>query len=170
MRVKKVRGMKRKTENMMKRIEESTMEFPSEFYKGYWHLHLPADQDFINSHKTPCNVKRLCIQALIDRTNHLMEIKPDSNEKLRAAACITFPHLWDSQIIVFKGDRHFQNFFNRNDDFQRWIPLAEERNLAAEWELSIPSGMKVKGFKEEVIDDEEEACHTREIWFIGELI
>lgn len=169
MRVKKVRGIKRKTKNMIKRIEENTMEFPSEFYKGYWHLHLLVAQDFIDSDKTPYNVKQLCIQTLIDRTKRLIEVKPDSKEKLRVAACINFPHLWDSQIIVFKGDSHFEDFFNRNDDYQKWTPLTKERGIETEWGLFISNGMEIKCFKEEVIDDEDEYYHTGEIWFIGEL-
>lgn len=53
MREKKVRGIKRKSNNMIERIEAKTLEFPTEFYNGYWHLHLPVAQDFISSNKTP---------------------------------------------------------------------------------------------------------------------
>lgn len=44
MRVKKVRGLKRKTKNMLKRIDQETTPFPVDFYNGYWHLHLPVAQ------------------------------------------------------------------------------------------------------------------------------
>ena len=46
---KKIRGLKRKTKNMIKRIEQETEVFPVEFYNGYWHLHLPVSQSFISS-------------------------------------------------------------------------------------------------------------------------
>ncbi len=42
---KKIRGIKRKVKNMVKRIEQETMNFPSDFHNGYWHLHLPVDKD-----------------------------------------------------------------------------------------------------------------------------
>jgi len=42
MRNKKLRGLKRKTRNMINRIGEETSDFPLDFYNGYWHLHLPA--------------------------------------------------------------------------------------------------------------------------------
>lgn len=38
MREKKVRGMKRKTNEMVTRIEENTQEFPADIEQGYWHL------------------------------------------------------------------------------------------------------------------------------------
>ncbi len=88
---------------MVRRIEENTVEFPSEFYKGYWHLYLPVAQDFIDSSNTPRNVKRLGIQTLIDKVKYLVNVKPDSKETLRVVACITSPHLHDSQIIYRCG-------------------------------------------------------------------
>ncbi|MCP1531075.1 hypothetical protein [Bacillus pumilus] len=53
MREKKVRGMKRKTNEMVTRIEESTREFPADIEQGYWHLPLPFAYDFICTNKTP---------------------------------------------------------------------------------------------------------------------
>jgi len=54
MREKKIRGIKRKFKQMIERIDEYAEEFPTEeFQNGYWHLHLPVAQDFIDSCKTP---------------------------------------------------------------------------------------------------------------------
>ncbi|ANU13024.1 hypothetical protein B481_3394 [Planococcus halocryophilus Or1] len=71
MREKKIRGIKRKIEEMVNRIEENTMAFPTEFYNGYWHMHLPVGQDLISSDKTPWKVKQLCILKLVDRAAYL---------------------------------------------------------------------------------------------------
>lgn len=50
MREKKIRGMKRRTKTLIKRIEDSTKAFPSAFYNGgYWHMALPVSQTFIDS-------------------------------------------------------------------------------------------------------------------------
>ncbi|MCS3597120.1 hypothetical protein M2370_002302 [Bacillus sp. JUb91] len=52
MREKKIRGMKRKTNTMIKRIEEYTNTLPSTFYHDeYWYMPLPVSQAFINSQK-----------------------------------------------------------------------------------------------------------------------
>nr|WP_082862852.1 DUF3916 domain-containing protein [Domibacillus aminovorans] len=88
------------------------MEFPMEFYNDYWHMHLPVAQDFINSNKTPNKVKRLCIQTLLDRADHLIRMKPNDKEKYRVVVAVDLPDLWGTQIIVFKGDSYFKNFFN----------------------------------------------------------
>ncbi|MGG3449368.1 DUF3916 domain-containing protein [Domibacillus aminovorans] len=93
-------------------MEENTMEFPMEFYNDYWHMHLPVAQDFINSNKTPNKVKRLCIQTLLDRADHLIRMKPNDKEKYRVVVAVDLPDLWGTQIIVFKGDSYFKNFFN----------------------------------------------------------
>lgn len=86
MREKKVRGLKRKSNSRVRGIEKYTREFPTEFYNGYWHLHLPVAQDFISSSKTPNRIKRLCIQTLLDRAVHLIRLKPQDKDKYRVVS------------------------------------------------------------------------------------
>lgn len=168
MRVKKVRGVKRKSINMIKRIEENTLEFPTEFYNGFWHMPLPVAQDFINSVKTPQKIKRLCVQTLLDRTLYLRGLKPNDKEKFRVTVLVDLLDLWYSQIIVFKGDSYFKDFFNRNDEYQKWLHLTNDRNIQTEWGLAVPNDLQIIGFKD-VITDEEGYHYEGEIWFIGEL-
>ena len=131
---KKIRGMKRKTNTMIKRIEEHTKIFPSTFYNDeYWYMPLPVSQAFIESHKTPRKVKRLCIQTFIDRVNHLIKIKPNDTHTYRVVVFISIESLWNSQIIIFKNERYFHNFFNRNSEFQNWVPLSNEINFWETW-------------------------------------
>ena len=168
MRVKKLRGLKRKTNTIIQRLEEETTVFPSEFYNGFWHLHLPADYNFITSQKTPFNVKGQFIQALIDRAEHLISRKPSGPEKFNVFLSLDLPGLWNSQIIIFEGDSHFEGFFERDDYYQKWIPLPGERSIQKERGLTIPKTMNIKGFKE-LITDDNGFQQEGEIWFIGEL-
>jgi len=168
MQKKKIRGIKRKTNNMIKRILENTLEFPLEFNNDYWHMHLPVAYDFINSIKTPFKVKRLCIHTLLERADHLIRMKPNYKEKYRVVVAIDLPNLWNSQIIVFKGDSYFKNFFTRNDEYQKWLHLSEEGNIQIEWGITVPNDMQISGFKE-LITDEDGYRYEGEIWFIGEL-
>ena len=116
---KKIRGMKRKTNAMIKQIEEHTKTFPSTFYNDeYWYMPLPVSQAFIDLCKTPRKVKRLCIQTLLNQANHLIKIKPSDTHTYRVVTLISIENLWESQIIVFKNDDYFHNFFNRNNEFQ----------------------------------------------------
>lgn len=169
MRIKKLRGLKRKTGNMIKRIEAETSDFPLDFYNGYWHLHLPVAQAFIDSERIPFGIKRFCVQTLLDRAKYLSEIKPNTPENYRVVVYISFQALFESQIIVFAGDSHFEGFFNRNDEFQKWILLSEERNLESEWRIDIPKDMNILGFKEEITEEDGE-IFKRDIWFIGEIV
>lgn len=88
---------------MVNRIEEYTMVFPTEFYNDYWHMRLPVAQGFISSDNTPRKVQRLCIQTLLDRSEHLKALQPHDDEKYRVVVLIDLPGLWNSQIIIFKG-------------------------------------------------------------------
>ena len=165
---KKIRGMKRKTNAMIKRIEEHTKTFPSIFYNDeYWNMLLPVSQAFIDSRKTPRKVKRLCIQTLLNQANHLINMKPSDTHTYRVVVLISINNLWDSQIIIFKNEGYFHNFFNRNSELQKWIPLANESNFWKTWGISICPTAQMLHFQEVIYD--EEAIEKKEIWFIGEL-
>ncbi|MGM0846101.1 MAG: DUF3916 domain-containing protein [Bacillota bacterium] len=167
MREKKVRGKRRKTSNLINRIEKNTVHFPKEFYNGYWQMRLPVDQGFINSKKTPRGIKNIVIQTLLQRVSHLIEIKPHDEWKYRVAALVSVPDLWRSEIIVFKGESYFEFFFNRNDEYQKWIPLSDKRNIQTEWRLSISDELQIVGYKEVIYVDGDYS--EGEIWFVGEL-
>lgn len=168
MREKKIRGMKRKTNTMIKRIEIHTKTFPSAFYYDeYWYMPLPVSQAFINSCKTPRKVKRLCIQTLLNQANHLIKIKPSDTHTYRVVVLISIESLWDSQIIIFKNEDYFHNFFNRNSKFQKWIPLSNESDFWKVWGILICPTAQMLHFQEVIYD--EDAIDENEIWFIGEL-
>lgn len=168
MRKKKMRGLGRKTEAIVHRLEQETEHFPDEFYNGFWHLHLPADYDFITSEKVPRKIKRQCIQALIDRAAHLISRKPAGPEKYYVFVSADLPALWNAQIIIFEGAANFEGFFTRDNEYQKWLPLPDNRNLQEEWGLAVPEIMQMSGYKE-ILLDETGTANEGEIWFIGEL-
>ena len=94
---KKVRRLRRKTKDMINRIEDETKEFPSDSYNGYWHLHLPVAQSFIDSEKTPFGIKRLCVQTLLNAAKHLIGIKPHTDDKYRVVVSIDSSKLLGSE-------------------------------------------------------------------------
>lgn len=168
MREKKIRGMKRKTNTMIKRIEEHTKTFPSAFYNDeYWYMPLPVSQAFIDSCKTPRKVKRLCIQTLLNQAQHLIKIKPSDTHTYRVVVLISIDNLWDAQIIIFKNEDYFHNFFNRNSEFQTWIPLSNQSDFWKTWGISICPTVQTLHFQEVIYD--EDTIDEKEIWFIGEL-
>ncbi|MBJ8051033.1 DUF3916 domain-containing protein [Bacillus cereus] len=169
MREKKLRGMKRRTKTMIKRIEEYTNTFPSTFYNDeYWHMPLPGSQAFIDSNKTPRKVKRLCIQTLLDRADLLMKMKPNDTNIYRVVVMITIASLWHSQIIIFKNNDYFHSFFNRDNEFQKWIPLSNASDFRHEWKISISNRVQTLYFQE-IINVEDGFYDEGELLFIGEL-
>lgn len=168
MREKKLRGMKRKTNTMIKRIEEHTKTFPSTFYNDeYWNMLLPVSQAFIDSCKTARKVKRLCIQTLLNQANHLINMKPSDTYTYRVVVLISINNFWDSQIIIFKNEDYFHNFFNRNSEFQKWILLSNEIDFWETWKISVYHSFQTLRFQEIIYDLDE--CYEKEITFIGEL-
>jgi hypothetical protein len=159
----------RQSSLMIRRIVEGTEAFPREDNRGcgYWHMHLPVAQAFIDSKRTSKSVRRLCILMLVHRAFHLCTIRPRLRRKTRVVATITLPNLFDSQLIVFFGDDYFTSFFDRDTEEQKWLPLPGDRSLSEEWKLNVPAGFSEKGFREVITNEDQH--HDGEIWFIGEL-
>jgi hypothetical protein len=166
---KKVRGLKRRKKTLTNCVIDMTeqMPNPSECGLGYWHLHLPFAQAYINSEKTPNKLRRDIMQILINRVSHLKNIKTQEQDEYRIYTLISLPDLFDSQIVVLPDKSWFDGFFERDSKEQKWLPLDKSRNLIEEWKLNLPSDLDVKGYKE--IISEEDYYSEGEKWFIGEL-
>lgn len=166
---KKVRGARRKCLLMIEKINSLTNNYPdTKIYDEYWHMHLPVAQAFINSNKTPTYVRKECMQSLLNRAKHLSEIKSNLDVKNRVTVCISLPNIWDSQIIVFIDENYYNDFFYRNNDFQKWTPLSENRSLSKVRNLMVPEGFQEKGYIEEIFDEDFNV--VSELWFFGELL
>lgn len=133
----------------------------------YWHARLPRSSSFIDSSKIPPSIPRLCIQALIDRVQYLIDVRPKSVAGTRAITEINLPKLSRSGIITFFDEDYFNDLFNRDIGSQEWLPLSTCRSLEKEWVVSVPDKLSIKGYQEEINDGD--FLHTREFWFVGEL-
>lgn len=99
---------------------------------------------------------------------HLIAQKPQDTDVFKVVALVSLPRLFDSQLIVFQGRKHFDGFFDRDSEWQRWIPLGPDRDLQKEWGVTVPEGLGINGFKETLIE-EDGKVYEQELWFIGEL-
>lgn len=164
---RKVRGKQRRCRALARRLSECTSEFPaSHDERGYWHLHLPVAQGFIDAPRIPLRVRRECIQLVLDACCRLCSRRPPT-VFARVVAAISTPSLFGSQLIVFYSPPYFDSFFNRRGPEQQWISLPAARSLAREWELTLPNGFMERGFHEHIHDEDFE--QDSEIWFFGEL-
>ncbi|PFK67194.1 hypothetical protein COJ21_24315 [Priestia megaterium] len=167
---KKTRGIKRKCRTFVNSITEYTTSLPSpedNSYLGYWHLHMPFNESFIDSKNTSNSVRKLCMQTMINRMQHLIDTRTELEKEYRIYILISLPKLFDSQIVVLFDKEDLNGFFDRNTEEQSWIPLPSERSIEKEWGLEIPENLVIKGYKETIND--EDYFHEGELWFIGEL-
>jgi hypothetical protein len=134
---------------------------------GYWHLHLPFSQAYIDSIKAPNKLRRDIIQTLINRVSHLKNLKSPLQDEYRIYTVISLPNLFDSQIAALPDRSWFDGYFERDSQEQKWQPLNKQRNLIKEWKLILPPVLEVKGCK--AIISDEDYCYEGEKWFIGEL-
>ncbi len=154
---------------MITEIHALTTVFPEEERHGcgFWRMKLPVSPGMIDGPEVSTDVRKTCIQTIIDRAYYLVTIKPVDHTDTRVVASITLPELFDAQIIVFYGSDYFSSFFNRDTSDQRWLPLPIGRSLAKEWGLHIPGGFAEIGFQEIIqIND---CTYIGEYWCIGEL-
>ena len=162
----KSRGLRRKSQNMVRRLSQQTEVFPKAHQGvGFWHLHLPVSHEFIDSSKAPFGIRRLCAQTLINRAFDLAALAPDPVQT-RVVAAISLPELWSSQIVVFFGPDYFNSFFDRDSTEQKWTPI-EGRRLTKKWHLQLPHGLSERGTTEEIFKPD--FASTGELWFIGQL-
>lgn len=166
----KVRGARRKCNGMIESIREATLVFPEEHALGwgFWHMHLPVDQAFIDSQKTPYWVRRQCMQCLIDGAERLRNLKPISDKSVQVIASISLPRLWDSQITVLLGQDYISAPIEQDSEWHRLEPLRESRSISREWGLKIPDGFQERGYHERICD--QDYSQAGEVWFIESTI
>jgi hypothetical protein len=174
---KKVRGLRRRSRTFSKYITEQTESLPiaknnDPSYLGYSYLNLSFDEFFIDSKKTPNSVRKFFVQTIINRIQHLIDIKTESEREYRVFCAFTPPNLLGSQITILftkKGlESFYEGFFSREKEGRRFIPLHQDQSIEAEWGLHIPKGLDVRGYKKDVGDDDY-YYPQEEIWLIGEL-
>jgi len=167
MRHPKIRGARRRCSTFARRLAEFTSCFPTAHdERGYWHLHLPIAQSFIDSPRAAQSIRRECVQLLLDAASRLTALRPPS-VTARVVAAVSTPLLFDSQLIAFFSADYFASFFLRDGPEQQWSALPASRSLAREWSLALPSGFSERGFHEHIHDEDYE--QHGEIWFFGEL-
>jgi hypothetical protein len=165
--MKKIRGKKRRLNAFSRQLDDEVASFPSEGRSGcgYWHLHMPCAQSFIDHSPNPTRLRKDCVKAILKTTLRLRLVKPEDVDA-RVVCCLSWPSLWDSQIIVFFGNDYYDGFFDRNSPDQQWIERPSGW-LVEFFNLDIPKGATEKVYLEKIqdADGESEAILS----FIGDL-
>jgi hypothetical protein len=169
MRMKKIRGLKRRIRKFYKELEEQTNLFPTDF-TGYYEYHLPDNGAYwLNSSKVSYKLKSECFQFLISRTKHLIDLKPAMFQEAKVVLMIDF-HYWYATKIYIENE-YKEAKFEWNNGNVSVVQLETFRDFAKEWNVKIPLGLKVIGTKSEVINKDHyfSDLYGGETWYIGHL-
>ncbi|WP_412761264.1 DUF3916 domain-containing protein [Priestia megaterium] len=74
---------------------------------------MPFNESFIDSKNTSNSVRKLCMQTMINRMQHLMDIRTELEKDYRIYILISLPRLFDSQIVVLFDKEDLNGFFDR---------------------------------------------------------
>jgi hypothetical protein len=168
MRMKKFRGLKRRIKKFYNDFEEETRIFPTDF-EGYYEYHLPDNGAYwLNSSRVSNKLKSECFQFLINRTKHLIDLKPTKLADAKVVLMIDFHYWYATKIYIFKEPKEAELVWN--DGNVSVEKLEDFRDFTKEWNVKIPSGLSVIGTKSKVINmDLNSVLYGGETWYIGQL-
>jgi hypothetical protein len=128
---------------------------------------MPCSKGLVDSQNSPSKLRKECIQLLINSAYDLTKTRPDSGKENKIVCLINLPFIWDSQVIVFYDNNYYEDFFDRNSDYQRWSKLNTGDSIIDSLNLKCPDNFKVQGYNEEINDGDYK--RKGQLWFIGEL-
>lgn len=159
MKIKKMRGVKRRAAWALREVEADSAVFPEEFYDGFWHMHLPCLWQ--RATISLARYRRDCAKILLRQLEHFIQNKPNDGECYRVVVAFLLPAFDESQLMVFRGDSYYKEFFAHfNKEKFGVIP---NRALGA---LIGASGTKHKIIGRQMADPSDRNGAT---WFIGEV-
>ena len=161
MKIKKMRGIKRRVAWALREVEADSAVFPVAFYEGLWHMHLPCLWQ--RATISLARYRRDCAKILLRRLEHFRKNKPDDGECYRVVVAILLPAFDESQLMVFRGDSYYKEFFDHFDGerFARLEPRTD-------WEAFIRSvvGTDCGIICRQMADTGE---RNGVVWFIGDV-
>jgi hypothetical protein len=169
MRIKKIRGLKRRIRKFFKDFEEETNAFPTDF-EGYYEYHLPDNGAFwLNSPKSSYKLKSECFQFLINRTKHLIDLRPAELGEAKVVLMIDF-HYWYATKIYIENEYKEAKFVWKDENVSV-VQIDHFRDFTKEWNVKIPPGLKIIGTRSKVInrDYHFSELYGGETWYIGNL-
>lgn len=171
-REKKNRGRRRKFRNIKNNIAEWSQSLPippdkSPNYLGYRAYSFATGKDFGDYSKFRKKYKREIMQIIINFVKRLHDLKSEHEKEYRILCYLPLPDLYLSYVMIGYTKAGLDSFYNglyKNGKFLKKFSLSEnDQFLQTEWGLTIPDGLRVKGFdgKGEYIGDS--------MWFVGNI-
>ena len=161
----KVRGQRRKFLKLKQRLKELGLFFPEDnfVHDKYYHYHFPCNQELLDSVQSTKKIRRNGLQLLINSAVDLIEARPEIKKNHKVICALTFPYIWDSQVIIFYDEHYYNDFLNISKNCLK----SAETNELIKYGLSIPSEFSNVVCIEEFDDEEEDLTTTT--YYIGEI-
>ena len=169
MRIKKMRGIKRRIPRVIREIKKDCADILEYFASDYWHSHMPplfSYPTFCEPHISMAKYRRLCMQTFVDQIAYLKENTPKDEHYYRVVAAIILPNIEESQLLVFRGDSYFKEFFATFDGDDN-IKIDTPGMFQKKFGISVPSDLQVSG--RQVADKSRRLFPNGELWFVGDL-
>lgn len=78
--------------------------------------------------------------------------KKNKRDKQNTTIILSYPNLFTSEICVFYTEEYFNNFYNRNNVYQKWIP--KQKGIIEDLKLTIPEECEILNFDELITDED----------------
>lgn len=159
----KTRGQKRKLKTLLNNIDgfEAFTDINCEFE----HFHVPSTP-WIEMPKTSGKVKTEFCKKWIAKTEEFISQKPMELPFCKVVAVLSYPNLWDSQIIIFYDEAYFSSFWDRKGPYQVWTRIEDGRSFIKERGILIE--LPETGYVEKI--DDYNYRRNSLIWFYGEQL
>ncbi len=166
--MRKIRGRRRQLHGFRNRLLATTSHYPEPDQEGedYWHAHMPTAQAFLDYSNQPTRLRRQCVEILLQATHRLVQ-RQLAGHTSRVTCCINWPHLWDSQLIVFFSEAYFGQFFSRNGPWQTW-EKQESPWLESTLDLVPPPSLQEQVYLE-TIREAGSLPYQETLIFVGQL-
>lgn len=127
------------------------------------HFHVPCEE-WLSMPKTSGKIKTEFCRKWIEKTEEFIARKPDSLPFCEVVAAVCYPDLCRSQIIIFYDEEYFSTFWKRDDEYQKWTRIENDKSFAKE--RNIKTRLSETGCIEELFD--EDYCCRSYIWFYSQ--
>lgn len=139
--------------------------------EDYWNCKLPILSGIVDNENVTYEVKRECIQYLINAVENIINLKTThfTNDSCKIISLISIPDLFSSEITIFFNQEYYEHFFKRSGKHQTWQSVDNTRSLLKEYNIKLPTNIVLQevGFIENIID--EDYSYQGEVWAIGQL-
>lgn len=165
----KVRGIPRRLRALRKWADGFEGYYPlDELDMPYCNWRIPVLDRMVEGPRALPEVQRICMQEMLRATAYLIEARSQHIQS-RVTLCLNFPDMFSSDICIFQSPEYRASYFDRDNEWQHWIPIKSDDSLVKQWGLSLPASMKETGYRILMKDDETGDIWESEMWVLGEL-